>query len=454
MGGLNRLLRAWPHGLRRLITPSPAVGLEGYWPVLQILVLVFPLNTIVTVAVALAWMLAWIRRWGWRSLATPVACGWLVWSLWAAAATLFSPFPGPAAIGLVDLLPYLLVFVGFAAVVRTLSQLEHLAALLVLSSAPVSGLALLQGVLNRPDWHLPRLVDYTVTLGLSTDGRANSLFNHYNEAAMYLAMLLPLMACFAFGTGAGRFRSAPRRLMRTLSWLLLLAALAAIFLTGSRNAWGLVVLITLVAILWLRRWLAALVIGVVVLALAWAVWGPLWGLGGEWLRGVLPTSLVERLLSTFDPSQPSFASTADRLNAWTIALEGVQKRPILGWGLKTFQSVAGRLGLDHRNLPHEHNVFLMLALGTGIPGLLGFLALQIAAIRSALQTSLPAYGQKLVAACVAGSLVFMVSGFFDIFFYEPRVHLLSWLLLGIAYGVSQGRLGWDPSMAPSARDHP
>ncbi len=454
MGGLSRLLRAWPHGLQRLFTPSPALCLEGFWPVLQTLVLVFPLNTVVTVAVALAWMLAWIRRWGWRSLVTPVARGWLVWSLWAAVATLVSPFPGAAAIGLVDLLPYLLMFVAFAAVVRTLAQLEQLAALLVLSSAPVSGLALLQGVLNRPDWNLPRIVDYSVTLGLSGDGRANSLFNHYNEAAMYLAMLLPLMACFAFGSGAGNLRSTPRRLMRTVSWLLLLAAMAAIFLTGSRNAWGLAVLITLVAILWLRRWLLALAIGAVVVALAWAVWGPLWGLGGEWLQVFLPPRLVERLLSTFDPSQSSFASTADRLNAWTIALEGVQKRPILGWGLKTFQSVAARLGLDHRNLPHEHNVFLMLALGTGIPGLLGFLALQFAAIRAALQTRLPVHGRQLVAACVAGSLVFILSGFFDVFFYEPRVHLLSWLLLGIAYGVSQGAPGWDPSMAPSARDHP
>jgi O-antigen ligase len=312
----------------------------------------------------------------------------------------------------------------------------------VLSSAPVSGMALLQALINRPDWALPRIVDYTVTFGLSGDGRANSLFNHYNEAAMYLAMLLPLMACFAFGALGGQLHSAKRRLMRTVSWLLLLAALAAIFLTGSRNAWGLVILITLVAILWSRRWLFALAIGVVVVAMAWAVWGPLWGLGGAWLRVLLPPGLVERLLSTFDPSQPSFASTADRLNAWTIALQGVQQRPILGWGLKTFQSVAGRLGLDHRTLPHEHNAFLMLALGTGIPGLLGFLALQIATIRAALQARLPAHGRQLVAACLAGGLVFILSGFFDIFFYEPRVHLLGWLLLGIAYGVSQGPPSW------------
>lgn len=458
MGGPIRLLRACPRALRCLITPSPAVCLEGFWPTLQVMVLMLPLNTLVTVGMALAWALVWIRRRGWRSLLTPLASGWVVWALWAGAATLFSPFPGAAAVGWVDLLPYLLMFLVFAAVVRTLAQLEQLAALLVLSSAPVSGLALLQATINRPDWHLPRIVDYTVSFGLSPDGRANSLFNHYNEAALYLAMLLPLMAYFAFGAGAATLRSAKPRLLRGVASVLLAAALVAIFLTSSRNAWGLVVLIMVVAILWLRRWALAAVIGVLVGALAWAVWGPLWGIGGEWLRVFVPSGLVERLLSTLDPSQPSFASTADRLNAWSIAFEGVQKRPILGWGLKTFQSVAGRLGLDHRNLPHEHNVFLMLALGTGLPGLIGFLALQIAAIRAALQIRQPPAGRQLVAACLAGSLVFVLSGFLDIFFYEPRVHLLGWLLLGIAYGVSQGPPSWAPSMAPSAResarDHP
>jgi O-antigen ligase len=342
----------------------------------------------------------------------------------------------------VDLLPYLLMFVAFAAVVRTLAQLEQLAALLVLSSAPVSGMALLQALINRPDWALPKIVDYEIRLGIDEFGRARSLFNNANEAGIYLAMLLPLMVYFAIGLDASEFSAKRRRLMRWLSCLLIIASVAGIFLTGSRNAMAVVLAVGLILALTFRRLGIAAALVLAALVLAWGVWGPVLGIGGEWLRVIISPSIVERLLSLFNASGPGFNAITERFQAWNIDLQAIEMRPLQGWGLKTYQSVAERLGLDHQNLPHEHNVFLMLALGTGIPGLLGFLALQIATIRAALQARLPAHGRQLVAACLAGGLVFILSGFFDIFFYEPRVHLLGWLLLGIAYGVSQGPPSW------------
>jgi len=68
-----------------------------------------------------------------------------------------------------------------------------------------------------------------------------------------------------------------------------------------------------------------------------------------------------------------------RRSQWKAALIATQEKPILGWGLSNFHSQLKRIKTDYDldaknyNDAHSHNLFLEIASGTGLIGLLAFL---------------------------------------------------------------------------------
>jgi O-antigen ligase len=161
------------------------------------------------------------------------------------------------------------------------------------------------------------------------------------------------------------------------------------------------------------------------------------GIGGDWLRSFLPPGLINRLASAIDPKLGDYASTQYRLDAWGFAVDLIKMHPIQGWGFRSFDLIAANLGHDLHGLPHEHNFYLTLAVGAGLPALLGFLGLTFWVLYKGWRVSLSIMDRGLVFAIALSCSLYLLSGMLDVVFYEPRVNILSWLLLAGIYGITR-----------------
>jgi hypothetical protein len=484
---------------------APQPGLNPYWYWLQGIALCLPLNSIIIPVAAAGLMFTFLWRRGWRELDTAINRGWLAVAGWIVITIAFAYDPAVALSGSILFLPFLLLFAVTAAIIRTAAQLKHFLWLLTLSTIPVGVIGVLQAVIDRPDWTLPRLFkSYVITLGLSNDGRVDSIFGYYNEAGIYLAMLLPIVAYFVLGkdrpvsgkpdgnvrknlnidgsiaTGSepgkdsdrSNFESIPHSnhqleqhqpnwytSKRVWATFALIVSLATLYLTKSRNAWGLAIVGIFTLATYYQYWAIVILLILAALLIGWAVFGPIYGFGGEWLRSVLPAAIVDRLASTVDPNQPDFGSTSERLNAWQLAVKLIADRPISGWGMFNFVLAAPLFNHDLQGLRHEHNFFLSITVALGIPGLLAFLGMWGWVLWQGYQTAndrrIDRATRDAIVMTMIGFALYLLSGLLDVIYNEPRINLLSWLLLAGVYGVSRSQLVnyVDADMNLLALDH-
>ncbi|NUN64853.1 O-antigen ligase family protein [Pseudanabaena biceps] len=373
-----------------------------------------------------------IRR-GWQAIATPVNQAYFWLSLWMIFTTLIAFNPAIAAGGLANFLPYFLLAASTSYIVRTPKQFIHFLWLLVISSILISAFGILQAIINRPDWIFPKVIfdSYPIPMGFSPDHRIQSFFGHFNETAIYLLMILPI----AFHFAVGKVKSISKT-QRILASIALGLGICVLIMTGSRNAWGLAIIGSVLLSIYYRQWKLLTGFGLLLLGIGWAVFGQKFGLGGEALRSLLPQGFVNRLLSTVDPQMGDYASTADRLNAWKFALSLISQHPFQGWGLRNFAGVAQSMGYDLRGLPHEHNLFLAIAVGSGIPALLGFLAITGWTIWKAIKTEIIKETEEMVVVVAISIVLFLCSCWLDLVLYEPRISMLLWYMLGCLDGMA------------------
>jgi O-antigen ligase len=373
-------------------------------------------------------------RHGWRAIATPVNQAYFGLSLWMIFTTIIAFNIPTAAGGLANFLPYFFLTAITSYIIRTPTQFIHFLWLLVLSSLMVSGFGVLQAVIDRPDWIFPKVIfdSYPIPMGFSPDRRIQSFFGHFNETAAYLLMLLPIALHFALGKVKSISKS-----QQAIAAIALALGTCVLVLTGSRNAWGLAILGAVALAMYYRQWQLVAGFGIISLVITWGVFGQKFGLGGEAVRSLLPEGFVNRLASTVDPSLGAYASTADRLNVWQFALSLISQHPIQGWGLRNFPLVAESMGYDLRGLPHEHNLFLAIAVGAGIPALLGFIGIIGWTIWTSLKSALIKDSEGMIVVVTIGVMLFLMSGWLDLVLYEPRLSMVLWLLLGGMYGLTR-----------------
>ncbi|MCL1495234.1 MAG: O-antigen ligase family protein [Pseudanabaena sp. Salubria-1] len=369
---------------------------------------------------------------GWGAIATPVNRAYFGLSLWMIFTTIIAFNPATAAGGLANFLPYFLLAATTSYIIRTPTQFIHFLWLLVLSSIMVSGFGLLQAVLDRPDLIFPKVIfdSYPIPMGFSPDHRIQSFFGHFNETAAYFLMILPI----AFHFAVGKVKSISKS-QQVIAAIALALGTCVLILTSSRNAWGIAVLGAVALAFYYRQWKLVLGFGLVLAIIAWGVFGPKFGLGGEAVRSLLPEGFVNRLVSSIDPQLGDYASTAGRLNAWQFALSLISQHPLQGWGLRNFPLVAQSIGYDLRGLPHEHNLFLAIAVGSGIPALLGFVGIIGWTIWTALKSAIAKDTEGMMVIAVISVMLFLMSGWLDLVLYEPRLSMLLWFLLGGMYGL-------------------
>jgi O-antigen ligase len=373
-------------------------------------------------------------RHGWQAIATPVIRAYFWLSLWMIFTTIIAFNLPTAAGGLANFLPYFLLAAITSFIIRTPIQFIHFLWLLVLSSILVSGFGILQAILDRPDWIFPKVIfdSYPIPMGFSPDRRIQSFFGHFNETAAYLLMILPIAFHFALGKVKSISKS-----QRAIAAIALALGTCVLILTGSRNAWMLAILGSIALALYYRQWKLVAGFGFVLLIMGWAVFGYKFGLGGEALRSLLPEGFVNRLASAVDPKLADYASTADRLNAWQLALSLISQHPIQGWGLRNFPLIAESMGYDLHGLPHEHNLFLAIAVGSGIPALLGFVGIIGWTIWTSLKSAIAKETEGMMVVVAISVILFLLTGWLDLVLYEPRLSILLWYLLGSMYGLAQ-----------------
>jgi O-antigen ligase len=369
---------------------------------------------------------------GWKAIATPVNRAYFWLSLWMIFTTIIAFNPATAAAGLANFLPYFLLAAITSYLIRTPTQFIHFLWLLVLSSIMVSGFGLLQAVLDRPDWIFPKVIfdSYPIPMGFSPDRRIQSFFGHFNETAAYLLMILPIAFHFALGKVKSITKS-----QQVIAAIALALGTCVLILTSSRNAWGLAILGAVALALYYRQWKLVAGFGFVLIVIAWGVFGHKFGLGGEVVRSLLPSGFVNRLVSSIDPQLGDYASTAGRLNVWQFALSLISQHPLQGWGLRNFPLVAQSVGHDLLGLPHEHNLFLAIAVGSGIPALLGFVGIIGWTIWVSLKSAIAKDTEGMMVVAVISVMLFLMSGWLDLVLYEPRLSMLLWFLLGGMYGL-------------------
>lgn len=131
-----------------------------------------------------------------------------------------------------------------------------------------------------------------------------------------------------------------------------------------------------------------------------------------------------------------------RRSQWKAAIIATQEKPILGWGLSNFHSQLKRIKNDynldakHYNDAHAHNLFLEIAAGTGIIGLLAFLGWLVS-------WAIEAFKAKGMyrAIIVPFGVAFVVSSQFEVTFDANNASMIFFLY---ALSVANNNLGSTP----------
>jgi putative inorganic carbon (HCO3(-)) transporter len=230
------------------------------------------------------------------------------------------------------------------------------AAILVGTRWPTGKIPVLQQYVGPVRTRLPAL--------LRGIPRAERGFNP-NQAAGTLALLIPFVAALLVHGASRHHRSQRWGLATLVRTLVLMAMVAALALTESRQTYA----ATAIALLLLAATIGrrARIGVIIILALGIGLFlylGP-----GHVARTLIYVGRAETLAD--------YSSWAKRVETWERSMRVIRDHPLTGIGFDglfeviharypTFVIPAGR---DHT---HAHNVFLQVALDLGLPGLVGF----------------------------------------------------------------------------------
>lgn len=252
--------------------------------------------------------------------------------------------------------------------------------------------------------------------------RAYSTLENPNVLGEYFLLIIPLGGAMV---------------LTAKSWPKRIAALAAcgvmgvcLILTYSRGCYlGLLFAAMVFLVLLDRRFL---VLGIIALALS-----PLY----------LPESVLTRFTSIGDMGD---SSTSYRVYIWmgTLAMLKDYWFCGVGPGMDAFNVVYPEYAYNAITAPHSHNLFLQITCDTGICGLAVFLLLLVSFCRM-MFTAIRREGDRNMRifqiAGVSAVMGFLVQSMTDYTFYNYRVLLLFWAVLGLC--VVFTRLGREKEAA-------
>jgi putative inorganic carbon (HCO3(-)) transporter len=304
-----------------------------------------------------------------------------------------------------------LIFFIATQVVRALAD-----ALLVVGSVIATGLIQAMGAL------LPFV---TGNRSVSLDAPATGTLIDANLFAGYLVLVIPLL--LALGVA---FR---QRWVTVPTTVVALAFTAAMAVTFSRSGWlGLVAGACVVfLLLGERRWrIASIVAGVAAC--------------------VLLAGLSNPIAARLGPSATGPAQMlADRSQVWSAAVRITLDHPIVGVGVDNFQYFYPIYSGRDDELNHAHNLFLNTAAERGILGLLTFVIIVVVVFRRLsvlMARAARPFQRALVAGLVGSFAAYFVHSMFDVSYYDYKILLLFWLLVGVTASLATSA-SWSPVRA-------
>ena len=291
--------------------------------------------------------------------------------------------------------------------VRTKEWFDRCAGALMLSATGVALYGILQYVSGAASstWH-------DLDMFSTIDGRVTSTLANPNVLAEYLVMVLPFVAAYFL---------ADRRAKGKL-WLMFSGAslLICLVLTYSRGGWlGFLFAAVIFLLIYHRRSLYLFFVGIAAL---------------PFIITLLPASIVQRFASIGNLGD---SSTSYRVYIWRAVLRMIGDNPLFGIGVGegAFAKVYPLYTLSGiEDAPHSHNLFLQITLELGLIGLFIFLALLFffaQYICTVLKKAPNAGGRIIPAAGFCGILGVLVHGMTDYVWYNYRVFLMFWLIIGL-----------------------
>ncbi|GAB4279208.1 MAG: hypothetical protein Fur0025_06270 [Oscillatoriaceae cyanobacterium] len=445
------------------------------WKDTQFGLLLLPVSPLLAGAFLLRGMWQTWRHYGREIFASVLNRGFALMAGWIIITSVLAADKQAAFLGMFNFLPFFAFFATASTFIKTPAQLRRIAWILVLGSVPVviigwgqlfwgwTGPVKLGVVINWP----------IQPLG-NPPGRMASVFDYANVLASYFLVTFILglgLWCESFFSlkslmGVPEHREMVRdprdpRIVRTLdlraaeepsrAWqrlgLLSLTVVGngvALILTNSRNAWAIACFAGIAFAVYLGWRSLVAAFSIAVGGVAWSAFGP--DPVRQWLRNIVPGYFWARLTDELYPDRP-LASL--RSTQWQFAWQMTLDRPFTGWGLRNF-TPAYEAKMQFW-LGHPHNLFLMLAAETGIPGVLllsGLVAwvLGHSIIRlrhwsvttSTHDNIIPLLEDKLIfftylvafTACILFHLL-------DVTIFDSRINIIGWLLLASIWGVTR-----------------
>ncbi|MEL6159261.1 MAG: O-antigen ligase family protein [Cyanobacteria bacterium J06554_11] len=391
---------------------------------------------LVILAVAFATALRWRGKQIWQ-LCGQRGFGWLTAGLLLSSSAAVTN-RGDAFLQLTNFLPFFLFFgvlaLEPAVVKQPFAKLETIARTLLLTSTPLTSLAIVQYLLKTdvildyatqrqvfPRWLMRQIYGGAID-------RADVFFSNSNTLSAYLLML------FGLGLGLlikrwiapqGRTKSVASQAAGRFHQFEIVATLlcgGAIFSTGSRMGLAIALLLLAVALYQVRSHRWVLITGVLC--------------GGALILAAATLSIGERTFSL------AMVQSDVRGPLWELAVDLFRQRPWLGWGLGGLRSqyVSGSIS-GYEQLAHAHNIWLFLASETGIPVMVGFSVVigkiyydGVAAWMR--QKYSPAHQAVLLGYLLAFTSCILY-GLIDVVLFDSRVNVLSWSVLAAVYVLSR-----------------
>ena len=243
------------------------------------------------------------------------------------------------------------------------------------------------------------------------EGRVVSTFENPNVLAEYLIMVLPLvLAVFLIAD------QPKKRLASVIAGGIIGGCL---IYTWSRGAWlGFLIGIVIFLLMYSRHTMTVMLFGC---------------FGIPFLPFVLPASITQRFLSIGNLGD---SSTSYRVNIWRGVgrMIGDYWQTGVGIGTDSFRRVYPLYALSGiESAPHSHNLYLQILVEIGIVGLVVFLVLLFFWAQSCftLHRKEERKEKLIPAAIFCGLLSVLAQGMTDYIWYNYRVFLMFWLMLGL-----------------------
>lgn len=339
--------------------------------------------------------------------------------LTVAAFALFIVSGGVISLDVSSSLPKMLVFVCFISmyfIVKNIIRSEQLARGCVNS---LTAGAVLVSVIGLFQYFFGSVSTIWQDTEMFSDikGRAVSTFQNPNVLGEYLVLVIPVIfAMFAIS------KSARSKFRYFVSFMLCSACL---IFTWSRGAWlGFIAAVFIFIVMSSHKTFACFLLSVPALCLAASFF--------------IDTSVINRLASIGNTAD---SSTLYRFNIWKGTISMLSDTWLYGIGIGTevFSSVYPQYSLSGTEVaPHSHSLYLQIISEMGVFALVIFLIFCITFIGmmfSSLKNTSGKRGKTILVGFLCGVCAFLVQGATDYVWYNYRIFLLFWAMVGLAAAV-------------------